>query len=147
MSDETSGMRSIHMTRIGALEYRAENQRGGVISIGEGQNSDFTPVELLLVALGGCNAITVESLTKRAEPRRFDVSVEAQKIHDAEGGNHLENLVVTIDVRFESDEAGQKMTERVPGAIERSHQKLCTVSRTVERETPVRVVQVRIPQE
>ncbi len=147
MTEETSSLRSVHLARTGTLEYRAENPRGGVISIGEGQNSDFTPVELLLVALGGCNAISVEALTKRAEPRRFDVAVEGRKVKDADGGTQLEDLVVTIDIRFESDENGRKMTERVPDAIEKAHHKICTVSRTIERETPVRVVQVRLPQE
>lgn len=147
MSDSSSTMRSVHLTRTGALEYRAENPRGGVISLGEGQNSDFTPVELLLVALGGCNAVSIEALTKRAEPRRFDIAVEGQKVKDTDGGTQLEDLVVTIDIRFESDEDGRKMADRVPDAIEKVHHRICTVSRTIERETPVRVVQVRLPQE
>jgi len=138
-----SSLRSVHLVRTGPLEYRAENTRGGVISIGEGQNSDFTPVELLLVALGGCNAISIEALTKRAEPRRFDVSVSGDKLKDADGGTQLENLLVTIDLSFDSDDAGRAMTERIPGAIEKAHTKLCTVSRTIERETPVRIAQVR----
>lgn len=142
MSDEST-MRSVHMVRTGPQEYRAENTRGGVISFGEGQNTDFTPVELLLVALGGCNAVTVEALTKKAEPRRFDIAVEGQKIKGADGGYQLEDLIVTIDITFDSDEAGQAMAERVPDAIEKSHRKLCTVSRTLERPTAVRVVQVR----
>lgn len=146
MSDESSTLRSVHIVRTGPMEYRAENSRGGVITFGEGQNIDFTPVELLLVALGGCNAITVEALTKRAEPRRFDISVEGHKVKDAEGASVMENLTVTLDIAFDHDEAGTKMAERVPDAIEKSHHKLCTVSRTVEKASPVRVVQVRDPQ-
>jgi len=145
MSDESSTLRSVHLTRTGPMEYRAENSRGGVISFGEGQNIDFTPVELLLVALGGCNAITVEALTKRAEPRRFDVSAEGHKVKDAEGRSILENITITLDIAFDHDEAGTAMAERVPDAIEKSHHRLCTVSRTVEEGTPVRVVQVREP--
>lgn len=143
MSDESSTLRSVHLVRTGPMEYRAENGRGGVISIGEGQNTDFTPVELLLVALGGCTGVTVEALTKRAEPQRFDISVEGHKVKDAAGGNIMENIVVTLDIAFGSDEDGRKMAERVPDAMEKSHAKLCTVSRTVEAPTPIRVVQVR----
>lgn len=146
MSDESSTLRSVHLVRTGPMEYRAENGRGGVISIGEGQNTDFTPVELLLVALGGCTGVTVEALTKRAEPRRFDISVEGHKVTDASGGNVLEDLVVTLDIAFGSDEQGQKMADRVPDAMEKSHHRLCTVSRTIEAPTPVRVVQVRTPE-
>jgi putative redox protein len=146
MSDDESTMRSVHLVRTGPQQYRAENPRGGVISFGEGEGTDFTPVELLLVALGGCNALTVEALTKRAEPRRFDIAVEAQKRKGADGGNQLEDLIVTVDIAFDRDEEGQAMAERVPDAIDKSHHKLCTVSRTIERPTPVRVVQVRNPE-
>lgn len=145
MTESPDSLRSVHLVRTGPLEYRAENPRGGVISIGEGQNTDFTPVELLLVALGGCNAVTIESLTKRAEPRRFDISVTADKVKGDDGGTQLENLVVTIDLSFDNDEDGQKMTARIPDAMEKSHTKLCTVSRTIERETPVELNQVRTP--
>lgn len=143
MSDESSTLRSVHLVRTGEMEYRAENGRGGVISIGEGQNTDFTPVELLLVALGGCTGLTVEALTKRAEPQRFDIAVEGHKVKDASGASLLEQLLVTLDIAFDHDEIGQKMAERVPDAMEKSHHKLCTVSRTVELPSPVRVVQVR----
>lgn len=146
MSDESS-LRSVHLERTGRLRYRVENARGGYMTVGEGEDVDFSPVELLLAALGACNAITIEALTKRAEPRRFDLAVRAHKVRDADGGTHLENVEVTVDLRFESDEAGQKMADRVPDAIEKSHQRHCTVSRTLERVTPVRVVQVRVPQE
>lgn len=143
MTDSPDSLRSVHLVRTGPTEYRAENIRGGVISLGEGQNTDFTPVELLLVALGGCNAVSIEALTKRAEPRRFDVAVTADKVKDADGGTQLENLVVTIDLSFDSDEDGRKMTDRIPDAMEKSHTKICTVSRTIERETPVKMAQVR----
>lgn len=145
MSDDSSTLRSVHLVRTGPMEYRAENARGGVIAFGEGQGIEFTPVELLLVALGGCTGITVEALTKKAEPHRFDISVEGHKVKDAEGGAMMENITITLDVTFDHDEAGTAMAERVPGAIEKSHDKLCTVSRTVEHGTPIRVVQVREP--
>lgn len=146
MSDDTSTLRSVHLVRTGPAEYRAENARGGVITFGDGDTIDFTPVELLLVALGGCNALTIEALTKRAEPNRFDISVEAHKVKTEEGGSRLDDIAVTIDISFDHDEDGQKMADRVPGAIEKSHQKLCTVSRTLEQANPVRVVQVRSAQ-
>ncbi|MBC9226817.1 OsmC family peroxiredoxin [Aeromicrobium sp. 636] len=145
MSVESS-MRSVHLVRTGPQEYRAENPRGGVIAFGEGQNTDFTPVELLLVALGGCNALTLEALTKRAEPTRFDIAVEGQKRERPGGGTTLDDLVVTIDITFPHDEDGRAMAERVPSAMEKSHQ-LCTVSQTIESASPVRVVQVRTSQE
>lgn len=144
MSDDESTLRSVHLVRTGPTEYRAENSRGGVISFGDGDTTDFSPVELLLVALGGCNALTIEALTKRAEPTRFDISVEAHKAKHEPSGTHLENIAVTVDITFDHDEAGKKMAERVSGAVEKAHE-LCTVSRTLEQANKVRVVQVRNP--
>lgn len=142
MSDEST-LRSVHLVRTGPQDYRAENSRGGVITFGEGETMEFTPVELLLVALGGCNALTIEALTKRAEPQRFDISVEGHKVKVEGGGTRLEDISVTVDISFGSDDAGKAMADRVPGAIEKSHQQLCTVSRTLEQANPIRVVQVR----
>lgn len=144
MSDDESTLRSVHLVRTGPTEYRAENSRGGVIAFGDGDTTDFSPVELLLVALGGCNALTIEALTKRAEPTRFDISVEAHKAEHEPIGTHLENLAVTVDITFGSDEAGKKMADRVSGAVEKAHA-LCTVSRTLEQANKVRVMQVRNP--
>ncbi len=146
MSEESS-LRSVHLERIGPKAYRVENHRGGIITIGDGEGIDFSPVELLLAALGGCNAVTIEALTKRAEPRRFDLTVTGHKVEDPDGGTRMKDLVVSVDIRFESDEAGKKMAERVPDALEKSHRTFCTVSRTIEQATPTKVVQVRVPQD
>ena len=50
MDPET--LRSIDLTRTGEGRYQATNRRGGVLPVGSGEGSDFTPVELLLVAIG-----------------------------------------------------------------------------------------------
>lgn len=135
MSEDSS--RSVHIERTGAQSFAITNTRGTTLHIGEGQNDDFTPVELLLAAIGGCNAVTVDALTKRSEPELFDVDVVAQKTKSADGGTQLEDIQVTFRVRFSDDESGRKMTERLPGAIEKSHRLYCTVGRTVEAGTPI----------
>jgi len=44
--------------------FVARNDRGAEIRFGTGgEDASFTPVELLLAALGGCNVVTVEPLT------------------------------------------------------------------------------------
>ena len=63
----------------------------------------------------------------------------AEKVRD-EGGNHLSNLVVRFDVAFPADDDGEAARNVMPAAIKRSHDYLCTVSRTVELGTPVQVV-------
>jgi putative redox protein len=109
---------------------------------GSSVNGDaaFTPVELLLTAVAGCTAADVDFIvSKRAEPSRFEVSMTAEKVRDDQG-NHLRNLVVRFDVAFASDETGESAREVLPAAVQRSHDFLCTVSRTIELGTPVEVV-------
>jgi putative redox protein len=132
MSD-TAAHRAARLERIGNSRYVASNGRGGTIGIG----TDFTPVDLLLAGIGGCTATDVDILTsRRAEPGAFEVRVGAEKVRD-EAGNHLAGIVVTFQVRFPDGEQGDAPRALLPGAVRRSHDRLCTVSRTVELGTPV----------
>ena len=125
----------MRLERIENSRYTAINERGGKITIGGG--TDFTPVELLLVAIGGCTAIDVDLLTsRRAEPDSFEIVVDAEKARDA-AGNHLTDLQVTFRIAFPAGEQGDKARELLPDAVRKSHDRLCTVSRTVELSTPI----------
>jgi putative redox protein len=133
--------RSVELTRIGLHRFKATNRRGGVLPIGEGEDPDFTPVELLLAAIAGCAAIDVDYITgKRSAPETFDLHVEGDKVRDDQG-NHLTNLRVTFDVSFPAGAAGDAAREALPRAIERSRDRICTVSRTVALPTPVEMEQ------
>lgn len=129
--------RSVTITRTSAGRYTAVNGRGGVLNFGTGDVDDFTPVELFLTAIGGCTAVDVDILTtRRAEPESFVVQVDGDKVRD-EGGNRMEELSVTFRVRFPEGEDGDAARALLPDAMARSHDRLCTVSRTVELGTPV----------
>ena len=129
--------RSVTITRTSAGRYTAVNGRGGVLDFGTGDVDDFTPVELFLTAIGGCTAVDVDILTtRRAEPESFVVQVDGEKVRD-EGGSRMEELSVTFRVRFPEGEGGGAARALLPDAMQRSHDRLCTVSRTVELGTPV----------
>ncbi|HXT90845.1 MAG TPA: OsmC family protein [Trebonia sp.] len=131
------GHRQVSITRDAAGKYTITNERGGTLSIGTGGDSDFSPVELLLAAIGGCTAIDVDILTsRRAEPTEFTIDVAGEKIRDQQG-SHMADLTVTYHVAFPEGEGGDAARELLPGAVRRSHDSLCTVSRTVELGTPV----------
>jgi len=135
MTDDSS--RSVQMERVDQGRYRVRNRRGGSITIGSGGGEDFTPVELLLAAIGGCTAIDVDLITsRRAEPDHFSVRVSGEKIRD-DKGNRMRNLTVELRVTFPDGEAGDTAREALPRAVRQSHDRLCTVSRTVELGTPV----------
>ena len=135
MSESTH--RQVRIERIANSRYTVTNERGGQMTVSTGQGTDFTPVELLLVAIGGCTAVDVDILTsRRAEPDSFGVEVGAEKIRDA-GGNRLTDITVTFRVTFPDGEGGDKARALLPDAVRKSHDRLCTVSRTVELGTPV----------
>jgi len=139
MDPET--LRSIDLTRTGAGAYQATNQRGGVLPVGSGEGSDFTPVELLLVAIAGCSAIDVDLITgKRATAEKFDVHTEGHKVRD-EQGNHLVGLKVTFDVTFPEGEGGDRAREMLPRALQQTRDRLCSVGRTVAIGEPIEYVE------
>ncbi|HUC24701.1 MAG TPA: OsmC family protein [Streptosporangiaceae bacterium] len=132
-----STQRSITVERVGAGRFAAVNQRGGKILFGTGGDEEFTPTELLLTALGGCTAIDVDILTsRRAAPESFEIEVDADKVRD-EGGNHLTNIEITYRISFPPGADGDKARAILPDAVRQSHDRLCTVGRTVELPTPI----------
>jgi putative redox protein len=129
--------RTVTITRTAAGRYSAVNGRGGTIAFGTGEVDDFTPVELFLASIGGCTAVDIDTLTtRRAEPDSFVVQVDGEKIRN-EDGNRLGKLSVTFRLRFPISESGDAARALLPGAVKRSHDRLCSVSRTVELGTPV----------
>lgn len=140
-AEPSDSLRSVELTRIGTHRFKATNVRGGVLPIGDGGDPDFSPVELLLAAVAGCSALDVDYITlKRSEPAGFEVHVEGDKVRDEEG-NHLTNLKVVFDVTFPDGDAGDAARSVLQSAIEKSRDRICTVSRTVALPTPVEMVQ------
>lgn len=136
MSDDTR--RSVSLTRLSRGRYEATNARGGTLVVGQG-GEDFTPVELLLTAIAGCSAIDVDYLTsRRAEPVRFELTMAGDKTRSS-AGNRMVDLTLTFDVTFPPDASGDGAREVLPRAVQASHDRLCTVSRTVEQGTPIAV--------
>lgn len=132
-----SAHREVTVERIGNGRLRVNNERGGRITLGAGNGTDFTPTELLLAALGGCTAIDVDALTsRRADPEAFEVSVGADKVRDSDG-NRLTDIEVTFRIAFPPGEQGDEARAVLPDAVKKSHDRLCTVGRTVELGTPI----------
>jgi putative redox protein len=132
-----SAHRDVTIERITNGVFAAVNSRGGRLTFGTGGGTDFTPTELLLAAIGGCTAIDVDILTsRRAEPDSFEVRVGANKIRDADG-NRLTDIEVTFRLTFPAGEDGDAARAILPDAVKKSHDRLCTVGRTVELGTPI----------
>jgi putative redox protein len=113
------------------------NARGVELILDNTGEAHFTPVELLLAAIAGCTGLDVDALTsRRAEPESFALRITADKVRD-EAGNRLENIQVVFEVRFPEGEAGDAARAVLPSMVAKSHDRICTVTRTVERGTPV----------
>ena len=129
--------RNVSVERVASGKFAAVNSRGGRITFGTGGDADFTPTELLLAAIGGCTSIDVDILTsRRAEPESFAVLVDATKVRD-EAGNRLTDIEVTFRITFPAGEQGDEARAILPDVVRKSHDKLCTVGRTVELGTPI----------
>jgi putative redox protein len=137
MSDDPR--RTVELSRLSLHHLQATNARGGTLSFGDSKRGEFTPVELLLVAIAGCTAMDVDAITvKRSEPVRFKVSCSGRYTKDHHG-NHLTDVEVDFDIEFPDTEGGRAASDVLEIAIRKSHDRLCTVSRTVELSTPVGV--------
>ena len=133
----TDSRRTVSISRTAPRSFVATNARGGTLSFGEGQDDNFTPVELLLVAIAGCSAIDVDWITsRRAEPDRFDAVASAAKVAD-DKGNHLGQVELDFRVTFPVGPDGDRARAILERAVTQSRDRLCTVTRTVQLPTPV----------
>ena len=127
-------MYRISVERTDDDRYLATNDRGAEIELtGTGADGQFSPVELLLVAVAGCNIVTTEPLTSQRHHRlpKLVASATAEKIER----NKLGPITLTYSVTFpEGDPDAEKVFREVAERVEERH---CTVSRSVREGTPV----------
>ena len=90
-----------------------------------------------MAAIAGCGAIDVDLIThRRSEPDVFNVDVTASRVKDSTG-NRLEDIEVTFSITFPEGEDGDRARLLLGRGIEQAHDRLSTVSRTIELGTPV----------
>ncbi|MFN8078209.1 MAG: OsmC family protein [Kineosporiaceae bacterium] len=137
MADDSH--RWITIDRLDEGVYLARNRRGLELRFGSKDPEGFTPVELLLAAIAGCSAVDVDVVTgRRSAATSFSARVDAQAVRD-EGGNILRDIELTFRVRFPEGADGDAARAALPRAVQTSHDRTCTVSRTIEAGVPVTV--------
>lgn len=135
MADDSH--RFVTLDRLDEGVYVARNARGIELRFGSKDPDGFTPVELLLAAIAGCSAVDVDVVTgRRSAAERFTARVDAEYVRD-DAGNRLRDITLTFDVTFPEGPAGDAAREILPRALRTSHDRTCTVSRTLEIGTPV----------
>lgn len=137
MSNHQNPTHSVELIRTATNRYVARNAAGVEVTFGRGEDL-MSPVELLLAAIAGCSSIDVDTVTSRSsEPTEFKVEASGNKIAEDSGGSRLEDLNLSFNLSFPDDEGGRKAAGLVDRLVKLSHDKYCTVSRTVEHGTPV----------
>lgn len=138
MNDEN--VRTVDITRISKGLYEATNRHGVKMVFGHDNTENFSAVELLLTAIAGCGGTDVDFITsKRSEPSSFKLHVSGDKVRDETGKNHVTNISVTFDITFPEGEDGDAARSVLERSVHQSHDRLCSVSQTVERGTPIKV--------
>lgn len=133
-----SSTKKVTVARRSVGRYVATNARGGQVRFGTGDDAEFTPVELLLAAIGGCSAIDVDTVTsRRTDPTTFEVTVSGTKQTEDGGATRLGDVRVNFNLEFPDSDEGQEAAGLVERLVRGSRDKNCTVSRTVEASTPV----------
>lgn len=137
MSEPTNPTHSVELSRTATNRYVARGANGAEITFGRGEDL-MSPVELLLAAIAGCSSIDVDTVTSRStEPLEFKVVATGDKAVDESGASRMENLNLSFSLSFPDDSGGNKAAGLVDRLVTLSHDKHCTVSRTVELGTPV----------
>ena len=120
-----------------AFHFLGTNERGNTVHMdtsveqgGSGQGAG--PMELLIMALGGCSGIDILSILKKARQKvdTFSVNLTAER---AKG--EIPSLFTSIHAHYTL--SGELESEKVKRAIELSIEKYCSVSKTLESSAEI----------
>ena len=131
-------MTKVTMERLDeTFHFRGWNSRGGTIdldSVGdrEGEPRGVGPMESLLFALGGCSGIDVVTILTRGRQkvRTFTMELEGERPADKVAAPYFA-------IRAHYDLTGELEPEKVLRAVRLSHEKYCSVVKSLEHKTKI----------
>lgn len=124
----------IEIKRVGdGFHLEASNELGNVVHMDAapeigGTNLGMRPMQLLMVALGGCGTIDIISILKKQKQNLKDIniSVTGEREKDA-----VPSLFTKAHVHFRL--FGDLDEDKVRKAVDLSMEKYCSVSKTLEK--------------
>ncbi|CED91342.1 OsmC family protein [Actinomyces succiniciruminis] len=126
---------SVWAERTGNRQYLGHNARGAEVRVGMGPG-EFSPGDLLKLALATCNALSADHRLAKALGEEFDANVIAASIKHEEEERYSDlDVQIVADFASLSPEQRQTLGERVDRAIERG----CTVGHTLEHGAGLRL--------
>lgn len=135
-----TNLREARLEHLGGLAFRATTATGRTVLIDSppeqgGREGGQSPMELVLVALGGCTGMDVASVLKKQRQQVTGYEIRVQGERRAEHPRSYTRITVEHVVRGRNlDPAG------VARAVELSATKYCSVSAMLARAARVRVV-------
>ncbi|MFZ1381979.1 MAG: OsmC family peroxiredoxin [Scrofimicrobium sp.] len=132
MAQEATAPKTLSVNRIGTREYTASNSKGAELVIGDGEGQ-FTPGDLLKLAILGCNALSSDARFARALGDDFQLSgtVSAKYLESEDRFTEFfVELAPVLGSMYPEDR--ERLLRRASGAIER----YCTISHTVTESAP-----------
>ncbi|GIH11141.1 hypothetical protein Rhe02_92080 [Rhizocola hellebori] len=130
-------MAKVNVIRTLDGDYVGSNERGARVAIGSStEDGVFSPVELLLIALGGCELVTIEPLTAKRGHRlvKLEVTVTAEKVEPTKLGS------ITSTYEIELPEDDDEAAEVFKSVAHRVHENHCTVGRALRENTETLLV-------
>lgn len=114
--------------RKGKKHYVGQNERGATVEIGMGENQ-FTPGELLQLALATCHTFSADHVFSAALGKDFEaaVGVAADKDDRRDSYSHL-TVEMVADLSSLSEEQVAQLRQKSQEAID----KYCTVGHTLD---------------
>jgi len=139
-SELPANHRRVTLERLDEGIYLARNARGLELRFGSKDPDGFSPVELFMASIAACTAVDIDIVTgRRSTADTFESRIDATYVRD-DLGNRLEDIRLTFHVTFPEGDAGDAARAILPKVAQTSHDKTCTVSRTVEIGTPIQLV-------
>lgn len=120
-----------------AFGFEAENETGKKITMDAnaafgGKNLGFTPMQLLIAAIGGCSSIDIVNILKKQkqEIKNFDIKIDA----DREQGKEP-SLFTNIHVSYFL--TGEIDLDKAQRAADLSIEKYCSVAKILEKTASI----------
>ncbi|MTI95044.1 MAG: OsmC family protein [Firmicutes bacterium] len=111
--------------------FEATNERGITIDLGAGIESGPSPMEVLLMAVGGCSGIDVLSTLKKMRQPISGLKISVAGTRRDEHPRYFTEVQVTYKL------SGDLESAKVQRAIELSLDKYCSVSNMIEPKAKV----------
>ncbi|QPL06042.1 MULTISPECIES: OsmC family protein [Actinomyces] len=126
---------SVWAERTGTRQYLGHNARGAEVRVGSGPG-EFSPGELLKIALATCNTLSADHRLAKALGEDFEANVICATLkHEEEERYQAMDVQIVTDLSALTGDQLATLSQRVDAAIERS----CTVGHTLTKGAEVRL--------